>query len=825
MKKEIESLISDLTTDQKASLVCGKGAFESASIPSQDIRGLIFSDGSQGIRKQRYVQDHLGMFPSIPSTCFPAASTLACSWDKKLMFRIGEAMGKEAASLKVDVLLAPAINMMRHPMGGRNFEYFSEDPCLAGELASSMIQGIQKTVSACPKHFLLNSQETFRMSVDEQASMQSIMEYYLPAFERVIKQSQPDWIMSAYNKVNGEYASENAFLLKEILRKQLGFQGAVMSDWGGGNDIIKAIRAGSTLEMPATNGQSKNEILKAVEEGRLEVKDLDKRAAEMLEAIQKADQRIEERKGSLKDQTPSYRYHHQLAFAAARKSAVLLKNDDNILPLDPMKRVCFIGDFEHFPIQGNGSAAVNPKFTENFKVIAKKYLNIPYKKSLGYRLHDESVDSKLELRAISAAKKADVIIVLAAFPLCESTEGLDRRKADLPENQKHLIQSLAALNKPIILIDAIAGAIELSIEPLVQGILYTGLSGQSSLEAMFSLLFGEFSPSGKLAFSFACHMDDHLVTNFPQKEPISYHSEQTKVGYRYFHTEHIPVRYPFGYGLSYTEFHLNFAGANKDGICFEIENVGNMDGDGIIQLYRKWEDHDEVSSEEVLVGFERIHLKKGQIKKGFIPFDEYTFRRYLPQSKRFAILKGEVNLKLAWNIEEPIWSTRIFLKDGEDVQPEVETNMPVHYRKSAWKMDLETPLEEFAHSPNRAAAKSIEWLIAYRDRSLKKNSPNLAVCALLSMPLKSICKLYPDLMNFDKAQALIDQMNEPSESGCSELIRLIHTVFKKDFSNSKDPMPLAPFNLEFVETARKPEDSQAGFVSIQSLKDKNPNPD
>lgn len=222
-------------------------------------------------------------------------------------------MGKEAASLKVDVLLAPAINMMRHPMGGRNFEYFSEDPCLAGELASSMIQGIQKTVSACPKHFLLNSQETFRMSVDEQASMQSIMEYYLPAFERVIKQSQPDWIMSAYNKVNGEYASENAFLLKEILRKQLGFQGAVMSDWGGGNDIIKAIRAGSTLEMPATNGQSKNEILKAVEEGRLEVKDLDKRAAEMLEAIQKADQRIEERKGSLKDQTPSYRYHHQLA--------------------------------------------------------------------------------------------------------------------------------------------------------------------------------------------------------------------------------------------------------------------------------------------------------------------------------------------------------------------------------------------------------------------------------------------------------------------------------------------------------------------------------
>lgn len=777
MNEDLNVLIRQLSLKQKAALVCGGGSFESARIEPFDIPALIFSDGSQGIRRQAHAKDHLGLLPSIPSTCFPAASSLSCSWDTKLMKRIGEAMGKEARKLNVDVLLAPAINMIRHPAGGRNFEYFSEDPVLTGILASALIQGIQKYVSACPKHFLLNSQETNRMALDERASESAIMEYYYPAFERVIREAKPDWIMSSYNKVNGVYASENETLLKGLLRKNAGFDGAVVTDWGGGNDITKAIKAGSTLEMPSTNGQSEKAVIHAGEEGRLSEADLNDRVREMLEAVLKAEKRRE-----LPQTDFSISLHHDLAIAAARKSAVLLKNRDHLLPLDSEASVCFVGDFEGgFPMQGSGSASVNPTVRENFKELLKKYSKAKNHFAQGYRIRQNRANPKLENQALKAAEKADVIVILAAYPVSQNTEGLDRSLKDLPENQKSLISRLRTLRKPMFLIDAIAGAIELSLDDAFDAILYMGLAGQGAKSAMLSLIYGEVSPSGKLAFTMAYHQDDHPVEgHFPQMGPRSDHTEENKVGYRYFHHQHVPVRYPFGYGLSYTEFRLKKAKAEKDGVRFWVENTGSQSADAILQLYRKFRSEEHDDSPEELCGFCRMKIAAGEIREGYIEFDEYTFRQYLPQQHRYAILKGEAELNLAWNIEESVWKKTIYLSDGEYAEKELPAILPVYFQSEDWPLSLESPLSEFVHAPNRQGAALIAKLIKIRKKADQKNNPNLVLCALLDMPLKSLCKLYPNVMNMQKAERILAFMQKPDQKNPAELFELASILLSRN---------------------------------------------
>lgn len=777
MNEDLDVLIRQLSLKQKAALVCGGGSFESAHIEPFEIPALIFSDGSQGIRRQAHAKDHLGILPSIPSTCFPAASSLSCSWDKKLMERIGEAVGKEARKLNVDILLAPAINMIRHPAGGRNFEYFSEDPVLTGILASALIEGIQKYVSACPKHFLLNSQETNRMALDERASETAIMEFYYPAFERVIRKAQPDWIMSSYNKVNGVYASENEILLKGLLRQNAGFEGAVVTDWGGGNDIVKAIQAGSTLEMPSTRGQSEKAVIQAIEQGRLSEADLDERVREMLEAVLKAEKR---RKLAPADFSVSL--HHDLSVAAARKSAVLLKNRDHLLPLSSETSVCFVGDFEGgFPIQGSGSASVNPSVHENFKELLRKYSEAKNHFASGYRIRQNKADIRLENQALKAAEKADVIVILAAYPVSQNTEGLDRTLKDLPENQKSLIRRLRTLRKPMILIDAIAGAIELSSDDAFDSILYMGLAGQGARSALLSLIYGEVSPSGRLAFTMAYHQDDHPVEgHFPQMGPRSDHTEENKVGYRYFHHQHVPVRYPFGYGLSYTEFRLRKAKAEKDGIRFWVENTGSKSADAILQLYRKFRSDDHDDSLEELCGFCRMKIAAGEIREGFIEFDEYTFRQYLPQQHRYTILKGEAELNLAWNIEESAWKKTVYLSDGEYAEKELPAILPVYFQSEDWPLSLESPLSEFVHAPNKQGAALIKKLMEIRKKADERNRPNLMLCALLDMPLKSLCKLYPNLMNLQKAERILAFMQKPDQKNAAELFELASILLSRN---------------------------------------------
>lgn len=790
MNDEILEILKRLSPQQKATLVCGAGQFESAGIAQLNIPSLIFSDGSQGLRRQRSLKDHLGLFPSIPSTCFPAASSLACSWDRHLCFQVGEAMGKEARKAGVDVLLAPALNLIRHPLGGRNFEYFSEDPCLGGELSAAMVEGIQESVSACPKHFLLNSQETYRMSIDERASEQTIMELYLPAFERMIRRSHPDWIMSAYNKVNGIYASENPQLLKNLLRDHLGFDGAVVTDWGGGNQITEAIAAGSTLEMPSTQGQSEKAILEALCRGDLSEQDLDERVAEMLKAIRK----VEGNRNKPETQF-SLKLHHRLALAAAVKSIVLLKNRNRILPLDCSEKVCFIGDFEHtFPFQGSGSASVNSAVRENFRKLAQEYSHNHALFARGYQLYSDQPSPFLESRAVKTAEKADVIVFLGALPPIANTEGIDRTFKDLPKNQSALIRRLAALKKPLILADAISGAIEMRDEKYFDAILYLGLNGQASREAMLSILYGDKNPSGHLAFTMACRIDQHaLESGYPARGPMSLHSEGEEIGYRYFSRSRIPVRYPFGFGLSYSDYEIRDAFFDQNGVRFFIQNTSERTGSALVQMYRAFRDDPEEISAAILCGFERIRLRPNEIREGFIPFDEYTFRRYLPQQHRYAVLKGEVQISLRWNADDVCWSDTWFIQDGEDLMPELAPVMPVSYKEQEWPLTLETPIAQFVNAPNRKAAALIGKISRIRERSFEKNRPNLVLSAFLDMPLKSLCKLYPSFMSFDKAQNILHELRMEKQNSVSETVRLLSLAVSasssaahKDETDSRD---------------------------------------
>ena len=639
MSLKYEAIIKKMTLEEKARMMSGKSTWETQDYEKYGIPSMFMSDGPHGLRKQAGAGDHLGINGSLPATCFPTAASVANSWDEALGEEIGQALGDEAASLGVNVVLGPGLNMKRSPLCGRNFEYFSEDPYHAGKMAAAYIRGIQsKGVAACPKHFAANSQELRRMANDSVVDERTFREIYTTGFEIAVKEGHAMSIMSSYNEINGVYANENAHLLQEILVDEWGFDGYVVSDWGGSNDHALGVKNGSHLEMPGTGNSGVHDIVKAVREGSLSEDILDQRLDELLRVIFATHDATENAKGKTFD----VEAHHALARKAAEESIVLLKNEDQILPLKAGSKVAVIGDFAKVPrYQGAGSSLVNPtKEAESILNVIKDYDVEMVSYSQGY-VRNKKPDHNLIKEAKEAAKNAEVVLIFAGLDEISESEGLDRTHMEMPEGQRALIDEISTVSDKVVVVLSAGSAIEMPWYPYVKGILHGYLGGQAGASAMMNVLTGKVNPSGRLNETYPmAYKDTPSYAYYPGKERSSEFREGLYVGYRYYSTLQKKVRFPFGYGLSYTTFTYNDLRVSDKGVTFKIKNTGKLAGCEIPQLYVGKKSDTVFRPVYELKGFARVDLAPGQEKEVTISFDDKTFRFYDVRTDSWEIESG-----------------------------------------------------------------------------------------------------------------------------------------------------------------------------------------
>ena len=561
---------------------------------------------------------------------------------------VGEAVGREAAAEKVSVLLGPGLNIIRSPLGGRNFEYYSEDPYLSGELAKSMVFGIQSNgVAACLKHFAVNSQEHMRMSTDEVVDERAFREIYLEAFKKAVLESKPEVVMSAYNKVNGVYANENTHLLQDILYDEWQFKGVVVTDWGGNNDRVEGLKAGNQLEMPSTNGITDAQIVSAVKDGQIEQSLLDTRVDQLLHLIFMAHHILQT------DVKVDYKEQHKKAVKAARQSIVLLKNDDNILPLNPKSSVGIIGDFAFTPrYQGAGSSLVNPTMmTSAYDCLIKEHIEIPGASRGFKRFGGRS--RRLSAEAINIARHSETILLFLGLDESIEAEGIDRPHMRLAQNQLDLVDSILQVNKNVVVILSGGAPVELPFANKVQAIVNLSLSGQGGGQAIADVLMGRYNPSGKLAVTYPKEYKDSPSSEYyPGEELSAEHRESIYVGYRYYETKDIAVRFPFGHGLSYTDFQYSNLKVSKSKIEFEITNMGSVEGEEVAQVYIKPIDSKIFRAAKELKGFDKVKLQSGETKKLSITLDENAFSYYNIEAKQWVEESIEYEIEVGASIED-----------------------------------------------------------------------------------------------------------------------------------------------------------------------------
>ena len=633
-----KDILDQMTLIEKAAIVGGQGEWQTWPIPRLNIPSMYCSDGPHGIRKQAGAGDHLGLNESLKATCFPTAATVANSWDVALGEKIGRALGEEAMAEDVHILLGPGMNMKRSPLCGRNFEYFSEDPHLAGKMAAAYVRGIQsKGVRSCIKHFAVNSQEERRMAMDAVVDERTLREIYLTAFEIAIKEGKAKALMTSYNEVNGEYANENTHLLLDILRGEWGYDGMVVTDWGGSNNHVKGIKCRSNLEMPNPGLDSARQVIAAIENGTLTKAELDLCVDDLLDAILET---TEAAKGHSTEF--DIEGHHALAREAASQCAVLLKNEGKILPLAEGTKVAVIGDFAFKPrYQGAGSSMVNTTKLESFIEIAQESSALEIvASSAGYRRNGDP-DEALKNEAVEAAKQADVVLYFFGLDEMSESEGLDRQHMKLPKVQLELLKALADANPNIVGILSGGSSIEMDWDTDLKAVLHGYLTGQAGGGAVYDIITGAVNPSGKLAETYpVAYEDTPAFKYYPAKERTSEYREGLYIGYRYFDTAHVPVKYPFGYGLSYTTFEYTDLKVNADGATFKITNTGKLDGAEIAQLYISLPGAEVFRPEKELKGFAKVFLKAGETKTVTIAFNDMTFRYWNVEDEAWAVEGG-----------------------------------------------------------------------------------------------------------------------------------------------------------------------------------------
>jgi beta-glucosidase len=648
--------LSELTLEEKASLCLGSDFWHTAPVERIGIPQIMVSDGPHGLRAQLGEADHVGIGGSAPATCFPTASALGSSWNPELFRTVGEALGREAKRLGVSVVLGPGINMKRSPLCGRNFEYVSEDPWLAAELATAMVQGTQSQgIGTSLKHYAANNQEDDRLRVSAEVDDRALREIYLPAFERVVKLSQPWTVMCAYNKVNGIYCSEHHWLLTEVLRGEWGFEGLVVSDWGAVHDRVAALQGGLDLEMPPNLGASDAAIVAAVRDGSLDESILDESVSRVLHLVDRSQPALREDASFNPDD------HHALARRAAQESAVLLKNNGNVLPLEPEpgSTVAVIGEFARTPrYQGAGSSQVNPTrldvaLDELQSALAGR-AEVRFAAGFGIGTADD--DEQLLQEALELASGADHVVVFLGLPGEDESEGFDRTHIDLPVNQLVLLHALAEVHDRLIVILANGGIVRVSTwDDRVAAILECWLSGQAAGGAAVDLLLGVANPSGKLAETIPVRLQDNSsYLNFPGEEGIVQYGEGIFIGYRAYDTLVQPVSYPFGFGLSYTSFRIedvsvSVAGSVAGGdlavtVAASVTNTGQRAGAEVVQVYVGDIEASVARPLRELKGFVKVHLEPGETQQVSCQLDERAFAFWSRRFQQWVVESGEFTI-------------------------------------------------------------------------------------------------------------------------------------------------------------------------------------
>lgn len=750
--------IKKLNLEQKCALLSGAGTFTTRGCPKAGIPSITLSDGPNGVRKQAGTADHLGLNPSVPATCFPTAATVACSWDPALGEQLGRAMGEEAAAQEVSVLLGPGLNTKRSPLCGRNFEYFSEDPYLSGKLAAAYVRGIQSNgIAACPKHFAVNSQELRRMASDSVVDERTLRELYLTGFEIVVKEAHPKTIMSSYNLVNGTYANENAHLLQDILRRDWGFDGAVVTDWGGSNDHALGVKNGSTLEMPAPGGDAVRELLKAVETGKISESDVDARLDELLTLVLDTHAAVENHSRSFDADA-----HHALARRAAAESAVLLKNDDDLLPLAAGASVAVIGDFAETPrYQGAGSSAVNSIKVDTFLDCLKDSGLHSVGFAAGFDRQGKPDDAK-KAEAVALAKKADTVLLCLGLDEIKESEGLDRADMKLADNQIELLQAVQQANPNTVVIVSAGASLETPWLAHCRALVYGALGGQAGAGAMVDVLTGKINPSGKLAETWAnAHADTPAKDNFAGAGRTVQYREGLYVGYRYYQTAGVPVAFPFGYGLSYTSFAYSELKADARSVTLTVTNTGSRAGAEIVQVYAAKPDAQIFRPAQELKAFTKVWLEAGESKTVTLPLDDKAFRYWNTKTDSWEVEGGTYELRVGANSADIRLTAAVEVNGTSAPNPYAGKALP-HYTSGKvqrvpddeWeillgrpipadtvKIDRNMTLGELNHS--RSPLCWLVWavLTMMLNASYKRGKPNLNVMFQYNMPLRALAKM------------------------------------------------------------------------------------
>lgn len=794
-----ELLLKELTLEEKCALLSGAETFKTRGMPKHGIPQIWLSDGPHGLRKQAGESDHLGLNPSVPATCFPTASAVANSWDAALGEEIGAALGEEAAAQEVSVVLGPGLNMKRNPLCGRSFEYFSEDPYLAGKLAAGYIRGIQsKGVAACPKHFAVNSQETRRMASDSIVDERTLREIYLTGFEIAVKEGHPRSIMSSYNLVNGTYANENKHLLMEILRGEWGFDGAVITDWGGSNDHALGVKNGSTLEMPAPGGDSVRELLAAVESGKISESDIDARLSELLPLVF-------DTKAAL-DAAPrefDAAAHHALARRAAEESLVLLKNEGALLPLAAGTKVAVIGDFAKNPrYQGAGSSMVNSTQVDVLldKLIDSELNVIGYQQ--GFDRHGKP-DAALQKSACELATQADTVILCMGLDEIAESEGLDRSNLLLAQNQVDLLQAVAAANPKIVVVLYSGSVVETPWLDNCQALLYAALGGQAGAGAVADALIGKVNPCGKLAETWPLtYADIPSAADFATRRKTVEYREGLYIGYRYFTTAEKAVRFPFGYGMSYTTFAYSDMAADEQGVSLTVTNTGSVAGTEIVQLYVAKKNSELFRPARELKGFARVTLDPGEKQRITITLDDKAFRFWNVKANRWEIEGGEYELLVGASVEDIRLCEKITVHGTATVHPYEDVDLDCYYKGNVLrvsdadfekllghpipngktKIDRNLTLGELNHA--RSPLGWLVWLVLtiLLDVSYKRGKPDLNILFQYNMPLRALAKMTNGAISMGMVDGIVMELQGFWILG---LVRVIYEAIKNVVLNAQ----------------------------------------
>ena len=767
---DIEKILQQMTLEEKADFCSGSDFWHTQPVERLGVPAVMMSDGPSGLRKQDEQGDHLGINESIPAVCFPSSAAVASSFDTALAEKLGNTLGNECRAENLALLLGPGLNIKRSPLCGRNFEYFSEDPYLSGEMGAALVKGIQSNgVGSCIKHFAANNQETDRMVSDSVMDERTLHEIYLPAFETVVKKAQPLGVMAAYNKLNGTHCSENKELLTDILRKRWGYEGMVVTDWGAVKDRAKGIAAGQDLEMPGGSGRGTNSILSAIKAETLSEEELNAAVRNLLRFVDSVTKT--ENASAVFDRDADYR----MAVSVAENSAVLLKNEKGVLPLAKGCKAVFLGEFAQHPrYQGGGSSHVN---SAKVSCALEHAPGVAY--AQGYRTDEDTVDPALEQAAVAAAADAEVAVIFAGLPERYESEGYDRTTLAMPENQNHLIAAVAAVQPNTVVVLHNGSAIEMPWVNDVPAVLELYLAGDGAGEAAVNLLYGAVNPSGKLAETWVnAYADTPAKDNFAGPGRMVQYREGLYVGYRYYQTAGVPVAFPFGYGLSYTSFAYSNLQASSNGVTLTVTNTGKRAGAEIVQLYVAKPGAEVFRPAQELKGFAKVQLQPGESKTVTIPLDDKAFRYWNTKTDSWEVEGGSYELRVGASSADIRLTAVVEVAGTGAPNPYAGKHLP-HYTSGKvqsvpddeWatllgrpvqqgkvKIDRNMTLGELNHS--RSPLGWLIWLVltALLNASYKRGKPDLNVLFQYNMPLRALAKMTSGAISMGMVDGIVMEL-------------------------------------------------------------------